>query len=149
MKLLLSTILFAFALNISAGAQVKAPDAVAKDFYKWYLTELNAEREPIRQHKKQMLQYVSARLGRWVYSPSYSEYGADYFIDAQDWEHSWVNGISATRPIIKGSTATLRVQFDPAKGAASGFGRRVLPIKLVKEGGVWKIDLINNRKLTK
>jgi hypothetical protein len=149
MKLLFSAILFAVALNISAGAQVKTPDAVAKDFYKWYLTELNAEHEPILQNKKRMLEFVSARLGRWIYSPVYEQYGADYFIDAQDYEHSWANGISATKPVIKGSTATLRIQMDPAKGVHSGFGRRVLPIKLVKEGGVWKIDMINNRKLTK
>ena len=118
MKLILSTILFSVALNISAGAQVKTPDAVAKDFYKWYLTELNAEHEPILQNKKRMMEFVSARLGRWVYSPSYEEYGADYFIDAQDWEHTWVNGISATRPVIKGSIATLRIQLNPDKGVA-------------------------------
>lgn len=148
-KILLFAFLVFSALHVSTAAQIKGPDAVAKDFYKWYLTELNAEREPIRQHKKRMLEFVSARLGRWVYSPAYSEYGADYFIDAQDWEHSWVNGISATRPVIKGATATLRVRLDPAKGVSSGFGRRVLPIKMVKEGGVWKIDTINNRALTK
>src|SRR5215211_7482487 len=123
MKLLLSAFLLFFALHISAVAQAKAPDGVAKDFYKWYLTELNAEHEPILQNKKRMLGYVSARLGRWVYSSSYSEYGADYFLDAQDYEHSWVNGISATKPVIKGSTATLRIQLAPAKGVSSGFGR--------------------------
>jgi hypothetical protein len=149
MKLLLPAFLLFIALHISAVGQAKSPDAVAKDFYKWYLTELNAERNPISQHKARMRSYISARLSRWVYSPSYSEYGADYFIDAQDWEQSWVNGISATRPVIKGTTATLRVQFDPAKGVTSGFGRRILPVKLVKEGGVWKIDSINNRALTK
>lgn len=149
MRLLLPASLLFFALHISAAAQVKSPDAVAKDFYKWYLTELNAERDPISQHKARMRSFISARLSRWVYSPAYSEYGADYFIDAQDWEQSWVNGISTTRPVIKGAIATVRVQFDPAKGATSGFGRRILPVKLVKEGGVWKIDRINNRALTK
>ncbi|MEO8573384.1 MAG: DUF3828 domain-containing protein [Pyrinomonadaceae bacterium] len=148
-KLFLSAFLLLSALNVSTGAQVAGPDAVAIDFYKWYLTELNAEREPILQNKKRMREFVSARLGRWVYSPAYSEYGADYFIDAQDWEHSWVNGISATRLVIKGATATLRIQLEPAKAVHSGFGRRVLPIKLVKEGGAWKIDMINNRALTK
>ncbi|MEO6335102.1 MAG: DUF3828 domain-containing protein [Pyrinomonadaceae bacterium] len=148
-KIFLFTFLVLSALHISAGAQVMAPDAVAKDFYRWYLTELNAEREPIRENKTRMLEFISARLGRWVYSPAYSEYGADYFIDAQDWEHSWVNGISASRPVIKSATATLRIQLNPAKGVYSGFGRRTLPIKLIKEGGMWKIDMINNRRLTK
>ena len=149
MKILLFVLLAFFLLHASMAAQVKAPEAVAKDFYKWYLTELNAERVPVRQDKKKLLGFVSARLGRWVYSPAYSEYGADYFIDAQDWEETWVNGISATRPVIKGSTATLRITLEPAKGVYSGFGRRVLPIRLVKEGAAWKIDMINNRKLTK
>jgi hypothetical protein len=148
MKVLFLTFLIISALHLSAGAQVRSPDTVAKDFYKWYLTELNNERYPIRQNKKRMLEFISTRLGRWVYSPAYSEYGADYFIDAQDWDQTWVNGISATRPVIKGSTARVRIQLEPAKGVFSGFGRRTLPIKLVKEAGVWKIDMINNRELT-
>lgn len=149
MKLLLPAFLLFFALHIPASGQVKAPDVVAKDFYKWYLTELNAERDPIRQNKTRIKSFISARLSRWVYSGAYSEYGADYFIDAQDWEQSWVNGISSTRPVIKGMIATLRIQFEPDKSATSGFGRRTLPIKLVKERGTWKIDMINNRALTK
>ena len=149
MRLLLAAFLMFFALHISVGAQVKAPDVVAKDFYRWYLTELNAEHEPIRQNKTGMRKFISARLARWVYSPAYSEYGADYFIDAQDWERTWVDGISSARPVINGSTATVRVQFDPAKGTVSGFGRRTLPIKLVKEAGMWKIDMVNNRSLTR
>ena len=147
MKIFLLAILILSTLHVSAGAQAKAPDAVAKDFYRWYLAELNIERNPIGQDKAGMLKFISARLGRWVYSPAYSEYGADYFIDAQDWEKTWVNGISATRPIIKGKTATLRIKLEPAKGVYSGFGRRTLLIKLVNEGGSWKIDMINNRKL--
>jgi hypothetical protein len=149
MKIFLLAFLIFSALSVSVGAQVRGPDAVAKDFYKWYLTELNAERDPIRQNKTRMHKFISARLGRWVYSPAYVEYGADYFVDAQDWDETWVNGISATRPVIKGTTATLRIQLEPAKGVHSGFGRRTLPIKLVKERGSWRIDMINNRKLTK
>ena len=148
MKIFLLAFVILFGLHASVGAQVKGPDAVAKEFYKWYLTELNADRYPIRENKPRMLKFVSARLGRWIYSPAYSEYGADYFIDAQDWDRNWVDGISATRPAVKGTTATLRINLEPKKGVFSGFRRRVLPIKLVKEGGSWKIDMINNRKLT-
>ncbi|CAN5426605.1 hypothetical protein BH18ACI3_BH18ACI3_15240 [soil metagenome] len=149
MKILLLAFLIFSALNVSAGGQIKGPDTVAKEFYKWYLGELNAERYPIRRDETRMLKFLSARLGRWVYSPAYSEYGADYFIDAQDWDRTWVDGISASRPVIKGMTATLHIKLEPAKGVSSGFGRRALPIKLVNEGGSWKIDMINNRKLIK
>ena len=148
-KILFISVFIIFGLHVSSGAQVRGPDAVAKDFYKWYLTELNAERYPIRQNKTRMLEFISGRLGRWVYSPAYSEYGADYFIDAQDWDRTWVDRISATRPVIRANVATLRIQLEPAKGVYSGFGRRTLPIKLVKERGSWKIDMINNRTLTR
>ena len=149
MKILLLIFLIFFALHFPVAAQAKSPDVVAKDFYKWYLTELNAERYPIEQSKKRMVGFISARLGRWIYSPAYSEYGADYFIDAQDWERTWVDGISVSQPTVKGTVATVRVRFDPAKGVTSGFGRRTIPVRLVREGGVWKIDMINNRALTK
>jgi hypothetical protein len=149
MKVCLLVLFFFALIPVSAAAQAKRPDEVAKEFYKWYLTELNLERHPITQNKTRMRGYISARLARWIYSPAYSEYGADYFIDAQDWERTWADGVSAKRPVITGAVATVRIQLDPAKGVFSGFGRRTLPIRLVKEGGSWKIDLVNNRQLTK
>jgi hypothetical protein len=135
MKVFLFVLLVFFAFQVPAQSQTRGPDTVAGDFYRWYLTELNAGRNPIRQNKKRMLEFVSARLGRWIYSRAYSEYGADYFLDAQDWDETWVDGISASRPTIKGAAATVRIVLRPSKKTQSGFGRRTLPIKLVKERG--------------
>lgn len=129
------------------GQAVQTPERAAKDFYTWYLTELNAERYPIRQAKRQMLGKVSTRLGRWLYSKSYEEYGADYFLDAQDWDENWVKNISASKAVVKGNTSTVNVKFGVPKGTYSGFGPRTLPIGLVKEGGTWRIDKVNNREL--
>ena len=149
MKVFLLVLVFFAFIPVSAGAQARRPDKVAKEFYRWYLAELNLDRHPISQDKTRMREYLSVRLNRWINSPAYSEYGADYFIDGQDWERTWVDGVSAKPSVIKGAVATVRIQLDPAKGVFSGFGRRTLPIKLVKEGGSWKIDLVNNRQLTK
>ena len=149
MKLFLFVFLLFALIPVSAAGQATRPDEVAKEFYKWYLSELNLERHPISQNKTRMRRYISARLARWIYSPAYSEYGADYFIDAQDWERTWADRVSAMPPVVKGAVATVRIQLDPAKGVFSGFGRRTLPVRLVKEGGSWKIDLVNNRQLTK
>lgn len=129
------------------GQAVQTPERAAKDFYTWYLTELNAERYPIRQAKRQMLGKVSTRLGRWIYSRSYEEYGADYFLDAQDWDENWVKNISASKAVVKGNTAKVNVKFGVPKGTYSGFGSRTLPVGLVKEGGTWRIDKVNNREL--
>lgn len=139
-----------FAVLVSSAAFGQAaltPERAAKDFYTWYLTELNAERYPIRQAKRQMLGKVSTRLGRWLYSKSYEEYGADYFLDAQDWDENWVKNISASKAVVKGNTSTVNVKFGVPKGTYSGFGPRTLPVGLVKEGGTWRIDKVNNREL--
>jgi hypothetical protein len=146
MKIVLLS-LFVFTLYTGGSAQSLTPEQTAKDFYKWYLTELNAEREPIRDNKRLMLQKVSARLGKWLYSKAYEEYGADYILDAQDYEQSWANGISAAPAVTKGNASTVRLTLTPKKGTYSGFGVRKMNIKLVKENGVWMIDMVNNRKL--
>jgi hypothetical protein len=146
MKILLLS--FFLVLFCADGlSQTPGPEQTAKDFYMWYLTELNAERYPIRQNKRVMLQKVSARLGKWLYSKAYEEYGADYILDAQDYERTWVNGISAAPAATKGNVSTVKLTFTPKKGTFSGFGVRKMPIRLVKENGVWKIDMVNNRKL--
>jgi hypothetical protein len=142
------SILLFVAFSSPVFSQAKpTPELAARDFYTWYLTELNAERYPIRQAKRQMLGKVSTRLGRWIYSKSYEEYGADYFLDAQDWDENWVKNISASKAVVKGNTATVNVKFGVPKGTYSGFGPRTLPVGLVKEGGTWRIDKVNNREL--
>ena len=74
--------LLAFLMCGNAFAQsAKTPEATAKEFYKWYLTELNASREP-RAQKSEMAKYVSKRLYKWMMSKAYEEYGADCIIDA-------------------------------------------------------------------
>ena len=146
MKIVLLS-LIVFTLYTGGSAQVVSPEQTAKDFYKWYLSELNAEREPIRDNKRLMLQKVSTRLGKWLYSTAYEEYGADYILDAQDYEQSWVNGISAAPAATNGNVSNVKLTFTPKRGTHSGFGVRRMNIRLVKENGAWKIDVINNRKL--
>jgi len=146
MKILLVLLVVLF-FHIGVSSQTNSPEQSAKDFYKWYLTELNAEREPIRDNKRLMLQKVSARLGKWLCSKAYEEYGADYILDAQDYEQSWANGISAAPAATTGNVSNVKLTFTPKRGTFSGFGVRKMNIRLVKENGVWKIDMVNNRRL--
>jgi hypothetical protein len=129
-----------FALPVAAQA-VRSPDEVAREFYQWYFHELNASREPQNQRAK-INASVSKRLAKWYISPAYSEWGADYFIDAQDYESKWENTLTATKATINGSRATLKVKFPAIKG--SGFGSKTLSLQMVKEGNAWKIDRVNN-----
>jgi hypothetical protein len=133
-------------LNATLNAAVvkidDTPEQAAKSFYTWYLRELN--RENIRIDKKQMLKYVSKRLGKWYVSPAYEGYGADYFIDAQDFDENWQP--TTTKAVVKGNIATLKVMLAPPKGKKSNFNQ-TLAVKMVLENGAWKIDSVNNRKL--
>jgi len=147
MKTLLLSI-FVFAFCASGYGQAVKPEQTAKDFYKWYLTALNAQKDPIRDNKRLMLQKVSTRLGRWLYSKAYEEYDADYFLDAQDYDETWVNGITAAPAATNGNVSTVKLTFTPKKGS-TGFGVRTMRIKFVKENGAWKIDSVNNRALVR
>jgi len=148
LKLLKFALLLFFIGSLSA-ASVKAadtPEQTAKSFYKWYLKELNREGgNPIKQ-KGIVLKSVSKRLGKWIYAPVYEEYGADYFIDAQDFDNNW--DATTGKAVVKGNVATLKVLLAPPKGKKSNFNQ-TLAIKMVKEDGAWKIDSVNNRKLTR
>ncbi len=54
------------------------------------------------------------RLGKWIYSPAYQEYGADYMIDAQDWDENW--NVTTSKAVITKNTATLKVFLAAPKG---------------------------------
>ena len=149
MKKLLQIIFPALLIFFIAGAvsAQTTPEKTAKSFYSWYMKSIAGQGYPI-DNKTEMKKYISRRLANWVYSNSYQEYGADYFIDGQDFEEKW-QPMSVSKAVIKGNTATLKVTLDVPKGVRTPWKKSVLPVKLVKENGVWKIDEINNRKLVK
>jgi hypothetical protein len=133
-------------LAVSSFGQVNTgPADTAKSFYKWYLHELNAEREPIN-NKPKMRTFISDRLARWIGSKAYEEYGADYFIDAQDFGEAWEHNIQISRVVTSGSSATLRITLiQPKTGNTPNIGNKILDLRLLKERGVWKIDRITGK----
>lgn len=138
-------ILLTFLLCGNAFAQAKKPETAAKDFYKWYIAGLNAENYAIEKQKPKMLKAVSTRLGKWLYSKDYEEYGADYFLDAQDWDKNWENNIGTSKAVVKGNAATLKLTLTSPPESEGWTGKYVLTLKLLKENGAWKIDKVNNR----
>jgi hypothetical protein len=141
---LTTTFAFLIFTNASYAQTSPAPEKAAKDFYAWYVRELKNDRFPVADGKQQLLKSVSRRLGKWIYSPAYQEYGADYMIDAQDFDESWQ--VSTTKAAVKGNAATLKVFLKSTKPKNQGFSQ-TLQLKLVKENGGWKIDSVNNRTL--
>ena len=136
------SVLLTFLLCGNASAQTETPETAAKNFYKWYITSLNAENDPFEKQKPKMLKAVSKRLGKWIYSKDYEEYGADYFLDAQDWDDNWANNISTSKAVIKGTTATLKVTLTSPPDSVWSPKKHVLTLKLIKENSAWQIDTV-------
>ena len=124
-----------------ARAQTATPETAARDFYRWYVGELNADRFPIVGNKPEIRKRVSARLARWLFSPAYGEYGADYFLDAQDFDAAWATTVIAKGGAVKGNTATVVVTFPKSEH----FARKLMTVNLLREGGAWKIDKVRGR----
>jgi len=49
-----------------------------------------------------------------------------------------------SKAVINGNTATTKVTLSVPKTSYGPAYKRVLPVKLVKESGVWKIDIVDN-----
>jgi hypothetical protein len=131
-----------FAGGIHAQAP-ETPEVVVRNFYKWYLTELGANRNP-RKNRQVVLKASSRRLGKWYFSPAYSEWGADYFLNAQDFDDHWAKTLVVSKAAINGNTATTKITLSVPKTSYGPAYKRVLPVKLVKESGLWKIDIVDN-----
>jgi hypothetical protein len=56
------------------------------------------------------------------------------------------NSISVSKAIVRGNSASVTVILGVFKNGRKyqGIGKHVLRLKMVKEGGLWKIDRIND-----
>ncbi len=147
-KLLKIALLLFFVGNFAAAVKAEStPEQTAKNFYQFYLKETTGAFSDTGSeiNKKKVSSYLSKRLVKWYQSQAYEDYGADYFFDAQDYDDKWQ--VSTTNGLIKGNTATLKIVLAVPKAKKSDW-TNTLTIKMVKEDGAWKIDSVNNRKLT-
>ena len=130
------------AASFGAGAAKAAdtPEQTAKTFYEWYLRELNREGgNPIDQ-KTVLAKYATKRLLRQIDAwRKAEEYDADYFINAQDYDENW--RVSTGKAVVNGSTARLKIKLAAPKAGKNNWIQN-LSIKMLKEGGAWKIDTV-------
>ncbi len=110
-------------------------------FYGWYVGQLKRDQDPFRD-RAMMHRIASRRLEKWLYSPAYREYDADYFLRAQDFDHDW-GTLRTTSFRLTGGAALLGVVLGQPKPPEKGIGERKLQLKWVREGGSWKLDRVN------
>lgn len=125
----------------SAYAQ-STPEQTLTAFYKWYVHELVAEHHP-RPTSPKVNAVISNRLRRWFKTKEGRERDADYFTDAQDFDPKWETHIKTSKAVINGNNADLRITLGPVVKAVNAMSPHTLRVKMVKEGGSWKIDHIN------
>jgi hypothetical protein len=114
----------------------KSPEAVATEFYTWYVKTIAGHKDPMTDYPDELAEFVSKPLISEVRGAMAKEGGleADYFIQAQDYLEDWPTNVRATKSKIKGSTATLELTLG-----ASRETEQKLTVTMTKEKRNWKI----------
>lgn len=151
----LGALLMLAALTWMGVAQVRAaplrqptPDAVATEFYGWYLETLSADQDPLSDRHATFNNYVARELtarliarldthldtrlagGRGSETAPYT----DYFLQAPDYRSAWRRHVAATTVRQRGGSADVLVTLGDEDGA-----KRVLALAMVQEAGSWKV----------
>ena len=140
--LLMTAIVLILPAAINAQS---APATTVKAFYKWYVHSLNTDvSDPLNSDKTTARKYVTTSLLRKIEKAMKAEggIGADYFLSAQDFDKEWENNLVIRKVSTTASTSTINIVL-PSKQ----MGDQKLKILLRKEGGLWKIDKINDLNL--
>lgn len=133
-------VILAVALTGRAAEPITAspsdPSVTLHSFYHWYVTELIANHDPLK-NRATMQRFVTKRLlseiDKAVKSPEGLD--ADYFLDAQDFDNQWADHISISKVKVSGDKATADVLLTGQETM-----RRQLRVALIKEGNTWKVD---------
>jgi hypothetical protein len=114
------------------------PIDTIRGFYRWYVTALIANQEPIK-NRKEMKRFATDRLLREIGKMKQGPDGldGDYFLDAQDFDDLWAKNITVSNVKVSGNGATAEVLLSGKSEM-----RRRLKVDLVNEGGTWKIDKV-------
>jgi Protein of unknown function (DUF3828) len=133
-------VLAALTAALAMAAETAAtPEDCIRNFYRWYVTSVEANREPLQQ-RSEMKRYATDRLLKEIDKKAKSGdgLGADYFINAQDVDPLWAKNISISDVQTEGNKSTAHVVL---KGGTKEM-RRKLVVHLVKDGATWKVDKV-------
>jgi hypothetical protein len=126
----------AVPVSAATAQTATAPEAVVKDFYRWYIDRLNHDRHPLTDDKTALKRYLTPEFFRKA--PKLLEQsGADVFICAQDWDKDWGRNVAISKLQVQGALATMNVTLS---GKTM---KHKLKVKLKQVGGLWKVDKID------
>jgi hypothetical protein len=144
MKRIVALVTIGIALataQMPAAESPATPEGSIRSFYRWYVTNLVANHDPMKQ-RGEIRRYATERLlkeiDKMVKGPDGLD--GDYFTDAQDFDPLWAKNIAISDVQIHGDKSTALVLLDGSKGM-----RKKLFVHLAKEGGTWKVDKVQGR----
>jgi hypothetical protein len=123
------------ASALSSFAKDPLPEETATlQFYRWYMKELVARREPLDEGRKAIDQFIGKDLHRkldaWAKAQSLD---SDYFIKAQDFSDTWADNISVRATERIGNEATVVASLQDRDLSTK------VAVQLKKVNGHWKI----------
>jgi hypothetical protein len=127
--------------QVRAAESLATPEDCIRNFYRWYVTNLVANRDPMKQ-RQEIRRYATEHLLRQIDKMEKGPNGldGDYFVDAQDFDPLWAKNISISNVKTLGEKSTAHVLLNGSKGM-----RKKLVVHLVKDAGAWKVDKVQGR----
>lgn len=124
--------------KIQAAAPATTPEECIRNFYGWYVANLVANRDPMKQ-RAEIRRYATERLLREIAKMEKGPDGldGDYFVDAQDFDPLWARNIVISGVKTLGDKSSAHVLLNGSKGM-----RKKLTVHLVKQAGIWKVDKV-------
>ena len=125
----------------ASEASTANPADAIRGFYRWYVTELIAHRQPL-ENRRELTRFATERLINQIEKMKKGPDGldGDYFLDAQDFDNLWAKNITISDLKVSGGNATAEVRLT-----GKGEMRRRLKVWLVNDGGAWRIDKVQGR----
>src|SRR3954467_2869907 len=102
------------ALLTSQAAESGAtPEGCIRGFYQWYVTNLVANRDPMKQ-RTELRRFATERLLKELSKMKMGPEGldGDYFTDAQDFDPLWARNISISAVKTQGDRSSAQVLLN-------------------------------------
>ena len=139
MKRIVALLFVAVALTAGRAAEpAGTPEDCIRSFYKWYVTNLVANRDPMKQ-RTELRRFATERLLKELSKMKMGPEGlnGDYFTDAQDFDPLWAKNISISAVKTEANKSSAHVLLNGAQGM-----KKKLIVGLMQEGGTWKVDKV-------
>jgi hypothetical protein len=146
LKFILSGLLLAcLVAPASAASALRAPEAVAAEFYGWYLQTLDADQDPLSDRYERLNAYVAKPLVDQLLQRLQGRQApaGDYFLQSARIQGAWLRGrVQAVTLRRQARAADVLVTLD-----GDGDAKHEVVLTMVLDNGTWKIRHVNRAAL--